>query len=74
MICENCQVTNTSLWRRSTQGTPLCNACGLFAKLHNKPRPLSMRTEIIRKRNRGPGASAPKRKRNRTASHPATVV
>lgn len=66
MVCDNCGVTKTSLWRRSSQGAPLCNACGLFSKLHGKERPLSMKTEIIRKRNRGTNAGRSSRKRAKT--------
>lgn len=66
MVCDNCGVTKTSLWRRSPQGAPLCNACGLFSKLHGKERPLSMKTEVIRKRNRGTNAGRGSRKRVKT--------
>lgn len=38
----------------------LCNACGLFLKLHGRPRPISLKTDVIKSRNRiktgGPGA------------------
>ncbi|TPX49545.1 hypothetical protein SeMB42_g02570 [Synchytrium endobioticum] len=51
--CTNCQTTKTPLWRRNAQGEPLCNACGLFYKLHGVVRPLSLKTDVIRKRNRG---------------------
>jgi hypothetical protein len=51
-ICGNCQTTNTVLWRRDAHGGILCNACGLFAKLHGVNRPLRMKSEVIRKRNR----------------------
>lgn len=45
-ICSNCQTTNTPSWRRGVQGkTLLCNACGLYQKLHNKPRPFSIDSE-----------------------------
>ncbi|KAI8375623.1 hypothetical protein EDC96DRAFT_495958, partial [Choanephora cucurbitarum] len=50
--CHNCQTTTTPLWRRDPQGNPLCNACGLFLKLHGAVRPLSLKTDIIKKRNR----------------------
>ncbi|ORY32497.1 hypothetical protein BCR39DRAFT_504239 [Naematelia encephala] len=51
-ICTNCQTTNTPLWRRDPEGQPLCNACGLFYKLHGVVRPLSLKTDVIKKRNR----------------------
>ncbi|KIK98250.1 hypothetical protein PAXRUDRAFT_824042 [Paxillus rubicundulus Ve08.2h10] len=54
--CTNCQTTNTPLWRRDPEGQPLCNACGLFYKLHGVVRPLSLKTDIIKKRNRASGA------------------
>jgi GATA-binding protein len=30
----------------------LCNACGLFLKLHGRPRPISLKTDVIKSRNR----------------------
>ena len=33
--CANCKTTNTTLWRRNHSGEPVCNACGLYYKLHN---------------------------------------
>ena len=33
--CANCNTTHTTLWRRNNQGEPVCNACGLYYKLHN---------------------------------------
>lgn len=53
--CTNCETTNTPLWRRNAAGEPLCNACGLFLKLHGIVRPLSLKTDVIKKRNRGGG-------------------
>ena len=55
--CTNCHTTNTPLWRRNPEGQPLCNACGLFLKLHGVVRPLSLKTDVIKKRNRGGGNS-----------------
>lgn len=52
-ICSNCNTTKTPLWRRDPEGQPLCNACGLFLKLHGVVRPLSLKTDVIKKRNRG---------------------
>ncbi|PSR88547.1 hypothetical protein BD289DRAFT_452701 [Coniella lustricola] len=57
--CTNCFTQTTPLWRRNPEGQPLCNACGLFLKLHGVVRPLSLKTDVIKKRNRGSGNSGP---------------
>jgi GATA-binding protein, other eukaryote len=57
--CTNCFTQTTPLWRRNPEGHPLCNACGLFLKLHGVVRPLSLKTDIIKKRNRGSGSTMP---------------
>ena len=57
--CTNCFTQTTPLWRRNPEGHPLCNACGLFLKLHGVVRPLSLKTDIIKKRNRGSGNQLP---------------
>ena len=57
--CTNCFTQTTPLWRRNPEGQPLCNACGLFLKLHGVVRPLSLKTDVIKKRNRGSGSSVP---------------
>ncbi|KAK9448701.1 uncharacterized protein V1518DRAFT_358749, partial [Limtongia smithiae] len=56
--CTNCHTQTTPLWRRDPDGQPLCNACGLFLKLHGVVRPLSLKTDVIKKRNRGGAAMA----------------
>lgn len=53
--CTNCATTTTPLWRRNPEGHSLCNACGLFLKLHGVVRPLSLKTDVIKKRNRSHG-------------------
>ena len=57
--CTNCFTQTTPLWRRNPEGHPLCNACGLFLKLHGVVRPLSLKTDVIKKRNRGGGGAVP---------------
>ncbi|KAL7332942.1 Sodium- and chloride-dependent GABA transporter 1 [Mucor circinelloides] len=76
--CTNCRTANTPLWRRNPQGQPLCNACGLFLKLHGTVRPLSLKTDIIKKRNRsgsqkeGAAASTPSAGTNNEDDKPTT--
>lgn len=52
--CANCNTTSTTLWRRNNEGQPVCNACGLYFKLHNMNRPLTMKKDGIQKRKRKP--------------------
>ncbi|XP_078718875.1 transcription factor GATA-4-like [Lampetra fluviatilis] len=54
LSCSNCQTSTTTLWRRNTDGDPVCNACGLYSKLHGVPRPLAMKKEGIQTRKRKP--------------------
>ncbi|OAX33295.1 hypothetical protein K503DRAFT_644901, partial [Rhizopogon vinicolor AM-OR11-026] len=42
----------TPLWRKDDEGKMVCNACGLYYKLHNSARPISMKSDIIRKCSR----------------------
>ena len=50
--CSNCSSTTTTLWRRTTAGEIVCNACGLYQKVHNQPRPISLKKENILTRKR----------------------
>ncbi|CAD6992032.1 unnamed protein product [Ceratitis capitata] len=54
VTCANCNTTTTTLWRRNNEGNPVCNACGLYFKLHNTNRPQSMKKDGIQKRKRKP--------------------
>ncbi|XP_023367771.1 transcription factor GATA-5 isoform X2 [Otolemur garnettii] len=58
LCCTNCHTTNTTLWRRNSEGEPVCNACGLYMKLHGVPRPLAMKKESIQTRKRKPKSVA----------------
>uniref|UniRef100_A0AAZ3RJZ4 GATA-type domain-containing protein n=1 Tax=Oncorhynchus tshawytscha TaxID=74940 RepID=A0AAZ3RJZ4_ONCTS len=50
--CSNCQTSSTTLWRRNASGKTVCNACGLYYKLHNINRPLTMKKEGTQTRKR----------------------
>lgn len=52
VACVNCKTNTTTLWRRNGSGEPVCNACGLYYKLHQIDRPLTMKKEGIQTRNR----------------------
>ncbi|XP_073496530.1 erythroid transcription factor isoform X1 [Phyllobates terribilis] len=60
--CSNCHTSTTTLWRRNTNGDPVCNACGLYYKLHNVNRPLTMKKEGIQTRNRKVSSKSKKKK------------
>jgi ribosomal protein L34E len=55
--CVNCSQTQTPLWRKNDAGEPICNACGLYAKLHNRDRPITMRKSKITRRRRDWGGN-----------------
>lgn len=50
--CANCGTTVTSLWRRDQDGQTVCNACGLYYKLHKEPRPHKLKKDHIKTRKR----------------------
>ncbi|KAG8909015.1 hypothetical protein FRB99_000118 [Tulasnella sp. 403] len=53
--CANCGANSTPLWRRGLNDELNCNACGLFAKLHKRPRPKSLRNSAGEGGTRNPG-------------------
>lgn len=54
MQCINCSTTSTPLWRRDDKGNPICNACGLYYKLHGSHRPVTLKRAVIKRRKRVP--------------------
>ncbi|XP_037091922.1 GATA-binding factor C-like isoform X2 [Pollicipes pollicipes] len=60
--CSNCKTSTTTLWRRNGQGEPVCNACGLYYKLHNVNRPITMKKDGIQTRNRKLSSKSKKKK------------
>ncbi|KAM4612844.1 GATA binding protein 1a [Polymixia lowei] len=63
-LCANCHTSTTTLWRRNASGEPVCNACGLYFKLHNINRPLTMKKDGIQTRNRKVSNKNKKSKKN----------
>lgn len=61
-FCQNCKTQTTPLWRRDEIGSVLCNACGLFLKLHKTARPISLKTDVIKSRNRVKTAQAQRKR------------
>ncbi|PVU85732.1 hypothetical protein BB559_006843 [Furculomyces boomerangus] len=64
-VCFNCKTDYTPLWRRDDGNNTICNACGLYYKLHGHHRPVSMKRSVIKRRTRIPhtnknyGSSSP---------------
>uniref|UniRef100_A0A1B0DHV9 Uncharacterized protein n=1 Tax=Phlebotomus papatasi TaxID=29031 RepID=A0A1B0DHV9_PHLPP len=54
MSCTNCGTLTTTIWRRNIRGEMVCNACGLYFKLHGVNRPHTMRRDTIHTRRRRP--------------------
>lgn len=50
--CTNCMATKTTAWRRDQSGKLVCNACGLYYRLHRTARPVHMRKDTIQQRFR----------------------
>ncbi|KAF7633067.1 GATA-type domain-containing protein [Meloidogyne graminicola] len=74
LICSNCNGTATTLWRRNQNGEPVCNACGLYYKLHRIPRPLTMVKETVQTRKRKPRSMGINKKEKKTQQNINTTI
>ncbi|CAD5229345.1 unnamed protein product [Bursaphelenchus okinawaensis] len=72
LVCTNCKGSSTTLWRRNHKGEPVCNACGLYYKLHQVDRPISMKKEGVQTRKRKPRNPEGPSRRNR--GHNSTIT
>ncbi|KAE8742032.1 hypothetical protein FOCC_FOCC012408 [Frankliniella occidentalis] len=71
LSCTNCGTMTTTIWRRNPLGEMVCNACGLYYKLHGVNRPVTMRRDTIHTRRRRPkGEKSP---RHRSKNKPSPV-
>lgn len=73
-VCQNCTTSTTPLWRRDEMGSVLCNACGLFLKLHGTPRPISLKTDVIKSRNRVKTAGQGQKRKVSDTRYPLMTV
>lgn len=76
-ICTNCLTTSTPLWRKTAEGRLLCNACGLFYKLHGVVRPAGthlINTGGLSSGSMGSGRTITSNLSTNTATEPTTVT
>lgn len=65
--CANCGTKQTPMWRRGANLELNCNACALYAKLHNCPRPCNGTPTAPRPRSRPSGGSYDRKSGSKSA-------
>lgn len=74
LVCVNCQTIHTPLWRRNESGQPICNACGLYYRLHNVHRPITMKRSTIKRRKRVTAATLVTTPKPSLVTRPPTIA
>ncbi|XP_044272300.1 uncharacterized protein LOC123016149 isoform X1 [Tribolium madens] len=72
LSCTNCGTQTTTIWRRNMKGEMVCNACGLYYKLHGIDRPHTMRRDTIHTRRRRPKAAEARNEKDKCREY-ATI-
>lgn len=70
-MSSNCRTTQTPLWRRSPNGSTICNACGLYLKARNISRPTNLKRPSSNPGS-APGSDMDVQEHQRSMSPPAT--
>ncbi|KAG5440505.1 hypothetical protein PCK2_000439 [Pneumocystis canis] len=47
VYCSNCGISYTPLWRKTSMGQYVCNACGLYSKAKNVSRPVRLKKMMV---------------------------
>ena len=72
--CSNCNATDTPMWRKTEDGMIVCNACGLYHKLHGQHRKLGTRRSVGKGATDATVTRSPPRKQALTRNSEFTLV